>query len=317
MRVVLLHSFYQQRGGEDAVVESELALLRRYGHDVTPYFRSNDVMSTLGKPAALLRTTWSQEDRRAVSRLLAEVRPDVLHVHNTFQAVSPSILWAAAEQGVPVVQTLHNFRLICPQAMLLRHDRVCEDCIGHVPWRGVVRACYRESRVQTAALVSMLMLHRGLGSYGRHVARFIALSEFSKVKLVEGGLDPARICVKPNFYEGSAMPKDGPRERGLFVGRLSREKGVEVLLGAARDHGMRGIDVIGDGEAYAGAVREVFGPAAKGFLPSDAVMTHMQSAAFLVVPSICYENFPRAIVEAFACGVPVIASAMGAMAEIV
>jgi glycosyltransferase involved in cell wall biosynthesis len=227
------------------------------------------------------------------------------------------VLWAAAAVGVPVVQTLHNFRLLCPQAMLLRNDHVCEDCVGHVPWRGVVRACYRQSRMQSAALSSMLMVHRWLGTYNRHVARFIALSEFSRSKLIEGGLPAEKIVVKPNFVEVEHTPTECDRTRGLFVGRLSREKGVEVLLQAAKQHGLAQVDIVGDGEAYRDEVRQVFGAAFHGFKPLEQVMQSMSQAAFLILPSICYENFPRSIAEAFACATPVVASNMGAMAEIV
>lgn len=317
MRVLQLHSYYQLRGGEDAVVEAERELLVAHGHDVRVHCSNNAVMSEIGALRAAARTVWSQHDHAAVTRLLADWRPDVVHIHNTFQAMSPSVIWAAARAGVPVVQTLHNFRLICPQAMLLRQDAVCEDCVGHVPWRGVVRACYRQSRLQTAVLASTVVLHRAVGTYDRHVARFIALSDFSRRKLIEGGLDGSRIVVKPNFYETDLMPSFEGRRGGLFVGRLSREKGIEVLMQAAGTHGMQGVTVIGDGPAYADAVAACFGAHWLGFQPLSSVVARMQQSAFLVLPSICYENFPRTIVEAYACGLPVIASAMGAMAELV
>lgn len=317
MRVLQLHSYYQLRGGEDAVVEAERDLLASRGHEVRVHCSNNAVMSEIGPLRAAARTVWSAQDHAAVTRVLAEWRPDVVHIHNTFQAMSPSVIWAAARAGVPVVQTLHNFRLICPQAMLLRQEAVCEDCVGHLPWRGVVRACYRQSRLQTAVLASTVVLHRAAGTYGRHVARFIALSDFSRRKLIEGGLDGERIAVKPNFYETDETPLFEGRHGGLFVGRLSREKGVEVLMRAAREQGMQGITVIGDGPEYAQSVSDCFGAGWLGFQPLDEVVAKMRRAAFLVLPSICYENFPRTIVEAYACGLPVIASAMGAMAELV
>lgn len=317
MRVLQLHSYYQLRGGEDAVVEAERELLLAHGHEVRVHCSNNALMSDIGPLRAAARTVWSRDEHAAVARLLADWRPEVVHIHNTFQAMSPSVIWAAARAGVPVVQTLHNFRLICPQAMLLRQDAVCEDCVGHLPWRGVLRACYRQSHLQTAVLASTVVLHRAVGTYDRHVARFIALSDFSRRKLIEGGLDGSRIAVKPNFYEADAAPVFDGRVGGVFVGRLSREKGIEVLMAAAREHGMRGVTVIGDGPAYAEAVSACFGPGWLGFQPLSEVVSRMQQAAFLVLPSICYENFPRTIVEAYASGLPVIASAMGAMAELV
>ena len=317
MRILLVHSYYQLRGGEDAVFEAERDLLLSRGHDVRTYVVNNRLMSELSPLGAAVRTIWSFEDRARLASVLADWRPDVMHVHNTFQAMSPSVLWAASRASVPIVQTLHNFRLICPQAMLLREERICEDCVGKVPWRGVVRACYRQSHLQSAALATMVVVHRAIHTYDRHVARYIALSQFSRKKLIEGGLNGQLIDVKPNFYETSQTPTEGHRSGGLFVGRLSREKGIEVMLKAGRDHGMRGMTVIGDGPAFAEPVRAHFGAAYVGFQPLDQVMRHMQSAAFLVLPSICYENFPRTIVEAYASGLPVLASAMGAMAELV
>lgn len=317
MRILLLHSHYVHRGGEDAVFEAERDLLRAHGHEVRTHEVRNELMSGLNPLQAASRAIWSGASYTAVRELVRAWRPDVVHAHNTFQALSPSVLSAAAREGLPVVQTLHNFRLMCPQAMLLRHEQVCEDCVGKVPWRGVVRACYRDSHLQSAALATMLMAHRALGTYERHVTRFIALSEFSRRKLMEGGLDGERISVKPNFYETDRVPSFEARDGGLFVGRLSREKGVEVLLRAARDHGLEGVAVIGDGPEFGEVMRVQFGTAWLGFQPLEAVLSHMARAAFLVLPSICYENFPRTIVEAYASGTPVIASAMGAMAELV
>lgn len=317
MRILMMHSHYAQRGGEDAVFEAELEMLRAHGHEVRTHEVSNELMVRLTPVQAASRTIWSRESHQVVRELVRGWRPDVAHVHNTFQALSPSVLSAVAGEGVPVVQTLHNFRLLCPQAMLLRNQQLCEDCVGKVPWRGVMRACYRDSHLQSAALATMLMTHRLLGTYSRHVARFIALSDFSRRKLIEGGLDGARISVKPNFYETDRQPSFDSRDRGVFVGRLSPEKGVEVLLRAARDHGLTGVNVIGDGAEFREAVRAEFGAAWLGFLPLDAVMSQMARASFLVLPSVCYENFPRTIVEAYASGTPVIASAMGAMAELV
>jgi len=317
MKVLLVHSFYQQYGGEDAVVEAELALLRDRGHEVETWFSHNRVMSELSPLKAAARTIWSTADHDGITQLMQRFKPDVVHVHNTFQSLSPAVIKAASRAGAAVVQTLHNFRLICPQAMLLRHGRICEDCVGHVPWRGVARACYRGSVAQSAALTAMVMVHRGLGTYQHGVDRFIALSQFSRQKLIEGGLPGARIVVKPNFFEWADEPVEEGRQGGVFVGRLSAEKGIEVLLQARQSHGLDGVDVIGHGEAFQSDVARLFGSHYLGFQPLDSVVKRLRSARFLVLPSICYENFPRTIVEAFACGVPVVASRMGAMAELV
>lgn len=317
MKVLLVHSFYQQYGGEDAVVEAELALLREHGHEVETWFTHNRIMSELSPLKAAVRTIWSTDAHECITKLVDRFKPDVVHVHNTFQSLSPAVITAAARAGAAVVQTLHNFRLICPQGALLRQGRVCEDCVGRAPWLGVARACYRRSLAQSAALTTMLMVHRGLGTYQRGVDRFIALSQFSRQKLIDGGLPGELIDVKPNFFEWTDDPVEEGRSGGVFVGRLSAEKGIEVLLQARRSHGLDGVDVIGHGEVYQSDVARLFGAHYLGFQPLDSVVRRLRSASFLVLPSICYENFPRTIVEAFACGVPVLASRMGAMAELV
>lgn len=317
MRVLLAHSYYQQHGGEDSVVEAELALLRDHGHEVETCFEHNNCMSELSPPQAARRTIWWSQGHAAMRKMVRAFKPDVVHVHNTFQALSPAVLQAVSAEGVPLVQTLHNFRLICPQAMLLRDGKVCEDCVGKPPWRGVVRGCYRGSVAQTAVLSGMLLVHRALGTYASEVDRFIALSEFSRRKLIEGGLPADRIAVKPNFFDWPESPVVEGRAGGLFIGRLSQEKGIGVLLAARREHGLSDVTVIGGGEAYEHEVAQAFGAAYMGFQPLDAVVARLRQASFLVLPSICYENFPRTIVEAYACGVPVLASRMGAMAELV
>jgi glycosyltransferase involved in cell wall biosynthesis len=216
---------------------------------------------------------------------------------------------------VPVVQTLHNFRLMCLNALFLREGKVCEDCMGQLPWRGVARACYRGSHTASAALAGMLTLHRGLGTYRNKVARYIALNEFCRGKFIEGGLPAERVVVKPNFVDFEA-PELSPRAGLLFVGRLSVEKGVTTLAAAMALAPTVQLRVAGDGPE-AGLLDGVAGVTRLGSLPGEAVRTEMSRAAALVVPSIWYENFPRTIVEAFACGLSVIASRIGALADIV
>lgn len=321
-RILIVHNAYQHRGGEDAVVEAETALLRAHGHAVEVYTRSNDDVDGLSPLSLARQTLWSGRTARELAQVIGRFRPDVVHAHNTFPLISPSLYWAAARAGVPVVQTLHNFRLMCLNALFLREGRVCEDCMGHLPWRGVARGCYRDSRAASGVLAGMLTLHRGLGTYRHKVARYIALNEFCRGKFIEGGLPAERVVVKPNFVdwkeEGSGFKGQGSRgEPGLlFVGRLSVEKGVAVL-GAAMGL-LPGVclRVAGDGP-QAGLLDGVPGVTRLGSLPSAAVRAEMAQALALVVPSVWYENFPRTIVEAFACGLPVIASRIGALADIV
>lgn len=316
-RILVVHNAYQHRGGEDSVVEAEIALLRGHGHEVATYFRHNDDINAMSKPALAMRTLWAADTQAIVGRMIRDFRPDLIHAHNTFPLISPALYWAAARAGVPVVQTLHNFRLLCPQAMLLRDGQVCEDCVGHFPWRGVVRRCYRDSAAQSGVLAGVLGLHRALGTYRDKVTRYIALNDFCRDKFVAGGLPAERIAVKPNFVDVPAPEDDGiARSGGLFVGRLSAEKGIAILAAAMERLPGRILDVIGTGPETP-LVTDSPGLRAWGGKTQEEVLHAMGRTAYLVMPSICYENFPRTLVEAFARGLPVIASRLGALAELI
>lgn len=315
-RVLIVHNRYQQRGGEDAVVDDEARLLSKRGHPVEVYTRHNDEIGVASHVALAKQTMWSTRTTNDLGTLLGKFKPDVIHVHNTFPLISPSLYWAATHAGVPVVQTLHNFRLLCPQAMFLREEKVCEDCLGRVPWRGVARGCYRGSVAQTAVLASMLVLHRGMGTFACKITRFIALSEFSRRKFVEGGLPEKAIAVKANFVERPLSDANLARQGFLFVGRLAPEKGIAVMAAAMRQVPQAGLNVIGEGPdaVKLAGLDNVW---VLGVRDSVAVQSAMLQSVALVLPSLCYENFPRTLVEAFAAGLPVIASRLGAMAELV
>lgn len=316
LRILLVHNYYQSRGGEDAVVEAELDLLRGHGHEVRTYFRSNADIDRQPYAATAVQTLWSSRSRREVRALLRDFAPHVMHVHNSFPLISPSVYGAAAEAGVAVVQTLHNFRLLCPQAMFLREDRVCEDCLGHLPWRAVAHACYRGSRLQSAAVAGMLTLHRAMGTWQTKVHRYIALNEFCRQKFISAGWPAQKIAVKPNFVD-FPPPGDAPRSGFLFVGRLSPEKGIHTLATASAAFPAAEVLVAGAGPE-ADRLRAM-APSAKllGALDASAVQAQMARATALVMPSIWYENFPRTLVEAFASGLPVIASRLGALQDLV
>jgi glycosyltransferase involved in cell wall biosynthesis len=323
-RVLVAHNRYQHRGGEDTVVESEIALLRAHGHAVEVYTRSNDDVAGQSRLALAGQTLWSQRTAYELEALITRFRPDLIHAHNTFPLLSPSLYWAAQRAAVPVVQTLHNFRLICLNALFLREGEVCEDCMGHVPWKGVTRACYRGSRLASAALASMLVLHRGLGTYRNKVSRYIVLNEFCRDKFIEGGLPAERVVVKPNFVDWdeprivpSPFPEGGGEKRGLlFVGRLSAEKGIATLAEAMQLVPSAELRVAGDGPE-AGRLEGVLGVVRLGSLSGAAVRIEMGRALALVVPSIWYETFGLVAIEAFACGTPVVASRIGALATLV
>lgn len=315
LKILVCHNAYQQRGGEDTVVEAEIELLRSRGHSVDVYLKDN---SSIGQTPALKlakETLWASSSYSDISRLLRGLKPDVIHVHNTFPLISPSLFWAADRGKVPVIQTLHNFRLMCPQAMFLRDGKVCEDCLGTVPWRGAARGCYRGSVLQSTVLAGMVTVHRAMGTWQNKVTRYIALNEFCRSKFIEGGLPAERLAIKPNFVDFEP-PAPAERQGFLFVGRLSSEKGVDVLVDAQSRVTGSTLRVAGTGPD-APLLNEVPGLTALGSLQMEQVRHEMSAATALVLPSIWYENFPRTLVEALGCGLPVIASRIGALAELV
>lgn len=316
MRVLVVHNAYQQAGGEDAVVRAETALLRAHGDVVASYARSNDELRRTAAPKAAIDALWSTGARADVDAICRSFQPDVIHVHNTFFVISPAIYWTAARRRIPVVQTLHNFRLICAQGTFLRDGAPCEDCLGKLPWRPVLRRCYRGSASESALMAGVLAGHALLGTWRDKVTRYVALSEFARERFIAAGLPAERIRVKPNFVEGG--PRQLPRVRhgGLFVGRLTTDKGVGVLLEALRQCGPAEVRVAGTGPLQS-LVAQQLGEAYMGFATADQVAVRMREAAFLVLPSIGHEQMPVTVLEAFAHGLPVIASRRGALAGMV
>ncbi len=313
-RVLVVHNRYLHRGGEDVVVDAEIALLRAKGHDVALFERSSEQLSE--SPLSMARElVWNSKISAELEQAAAAFDPDVVHVHNTFPFISPAAYTAV--QGRPVVQTLHNFRLLCPQAMLLRKGKVCEDCVGKMPWRGVLHGCYRSSRMHSAAIAGMLVAHRAIGTWRTRVTRYVALNEFGRIKFIEGGLPAGRISVKPNFVDAPSLSLSEPREGFLFVGRLAPEKGIGLLAEAAISlAGSASVRVAGSGPEDALLVTT---PNVKvlGALSAAEVMAEMSRAQALVMPSLWYETFGLVIIEAFAAGLPVIASRLGSMATLV
>jgi glycosyltransferase involved in cell wall biosynthesis len=317
--VIVVHNYYVHSGGEDQVVRAESALLSARGHTVVPFVRDNrDIGGMMaGRLAAM--TLWNREVYRELRQLIRRHAPLAVHVHNTFPLVSPSVYYAARDEGVAVVQTLHNFRLVCPNGLLFRDGRPCESCVGKkVAWPAVVHACYHDSRPTTAAKVAMLTVHRARGTWSHVVDTYVALSEFSRDRFVEGGLPADRVVVKPNFLADDPGPGAHDGRFALFVGRLSREKGLRVLLDAwerlATDRAPA-LKVVGTGPAR--PQQSPPGVEWLGQQPTSRVLELMQRASVLVLPSECYENFPMTLAEAYATGLPVIASRIGSLAGLV
>jgi glycosyltransferase involved in cell wall biosynthesis len=321
MRILLVHNYYCQPGGEDEVYASEAALLEREGHLVGRFTVHNNTLAGRNLLQLGVDTVWSTTASNQLRRKIAEVRPDVIHFHNTFPQVSPAAYYVARRAGIPTVQTLHNYRLICPSAILYRGGSVCEDCVEKVVrWPGILGACYRESRMATGTTVAMLAAHRAAGTWHKKVSVYIALTEFARSKYIEGGLPRQRIVVKPNFMVADPRKGEGG-SRFLFVGRLTEEKGIRTLLEAWRLlNGSLELDIVGDGPLAAEVAKgaeEIPGIHWLGRQPKDAVLARMRSSLCVIIPSLWYEAFPMIVVEAFATGLPVIASNHGSLRSLI
>src|SRR5882672_11376204 len=235
MKIAIVHNTYQQPGGEDAVVAEETRLLESHGHQVVSYRRSNHELDGMSKARLLLQVkdvVHSTSSKREVRELIRTEKPDIVHIHNTFLMISPSAYEACEEEAVPIVQTLHNFRLLCPAGTFNRAGYVCEECIGGNFWSGIRHGCYRDSSAMTSAVALMLKFHQIQGTWNRSIDGYVALSEFARSKFINGGLPAGKIHVKPNFVGTDPGPENGPAEHVLYVGRLAPEKGVDVLLSA-------------------------------------------------------------------------------------
>jgi glycosyltransferase involved in cell wall biosynthesis len=322
MIILSVHNSYQQPGGEDEVFRQEAQLLEQHGHQVIRCQAHNDEVAGKSSLELLAKTIYNTDAYRRVRALIKESRPDVMHVHNTFPLLSPAVYYAAAKESIPVVQTLHNYRLMCAPGTLHRDNRVCEQCLGKlVPWPAVLHACYRGSRPASAATAVMLTTHRLLKTYRNAVTTYIALSDFAVSKFAEAGIPKDKIVVKPNFV--SPDPGRGVEVGGhcIFVGRLQPEKGILTLLNTWNRHAPPfDLEIAGDGDlasAVADAAKQNPRIHWHGRLPKAQLHERMKQAAALLAPSTWYEPFGVVVIEAFAMGVPVIASKMGALASLI
>jgi glycosyltransferase involved in cell wall biosynthesis len=321
MRVLICHNFYQQPGGEDQVFAAESDLLRRYGHEVQTHTVHNDEVEFQGRLKLAASTIWNRSAATDIAERVRKHRAHVVHFHNTFPLLSPSVYSAARGAGAAVVQTLHNYRLICPSANLFREGKPCEKCLGRFPLPGVAHACYRGSRAATAVTAAMLGIHRALGTYAHQVDAYIAVTQFARDKFLEAGFDGAKFHIKPNFLDPDPGEGSGDGQYALFVGRLSEEKGIRTMLEAWKTAGNTiPLKICGDGP-LADLVRQAVARESSiqwlGRRSPAEVIEMMGRATMLVFPSLWYEGFPRTIVESLARGTPVIASNLGSMKEII
>lgn len=320
--VVLAYHHFRTPGGDAALFDAEARLLRRNGWRVVTVTDATPSTLRVGERLALgANAVWSRRWHRRSHALMRRIRPDVVHVHNVFPGMSPSILPAAREAGAKVVMTLHDLRLVCPNALCFRDGAPCEDCVGRpVAWPALVHGCYRGSRVETTAPVAMLAVHRALGTWDRAVDGFVAPSRFQRERLVRGGLPADRIRVVPNFVDPDPGPRRGTGSYCLFLGNLTEHKGVRTMLdawsGLGREVPLKVAGTFPSGRERATLFREVPGVEWLGRRSRDEVVRLLRGARLLLVPSRWHEVAPMAVLEAFAVGVPVVASRTGSLAEL-
>jgi len=323
MKILILHNRYKVSGGEESVVASEAQLLKEKGHDVILYELSNSriAQEMIFKKIFLpLRIIWSLSAYRQVRKLLRKQKPDIVHVHNTFFIMSPSVYYACRDERIPVVQTLHNYRFICPLGTLYRQGKICRECLDKGIFSSLKYNCGSKPVFWKMAMLPALKLHYMNNTFKKMIDTYIVLSDFSRVQFERSGFDSGKIKTKPNFISFDPGFSSETKEYALYVGRFSPEKGVDSLVKAWEGIDFLPLKIIGRGDckrlsdyALAHSINVEF----LGEKNNDEVFSYLKKAHFLIVPSLCNENFPRIIVEAFACGIPVLASDNGALSVII
>ncbi|MBN8639764.1 MAG: glycosyltransferase family 4 protein [Anaerolineae bacterium] len=323
MKIFLAHNYYQNPGGEDGAFKADAAILEAHGHDVHRFTMHNDAVKAMSRVQVIRATLWNQQVYQELRDLFTQHKFDVAHFHNTFPLISPAAYAAAQDSGVPVVQTLHNFRLVCPSAILYRDGHVCEDCLhSSLALPGILNGCYRGSRFQSGAVALLNTTHQVRKTWFTQVDRYIALTEFGRRKFIEAGFPAEKIAVRPNFLDADPGVRTGDGSYALFLGRLNPEKGVRTLLEAWRQIPQDiPLKIVGEGElkaeAQAAITQHGLNVELLGWRSPAEVLDLIKAARFVIFPSEWYETFGRVVIEAFACGVPVIASKLGASTETV
>jgi len=324
MRVLLVHNYYLNPGGEDVVFNNEYKLLKKHGIDVNKYSISNKELDQRSNLSQALNSIWSSSSYNTLMEILKSNNYDIVHVHNTHAVLSPSIFYACRENGVPAVLTLHNYRILCPKATLYRDNNVCELCVKkNFPYYAIYYKCYHNSTLHSIALSMSVAFHNNFGTYRRIVNQCIALTNFSRDLFVKSGIPNKKINIKPNFLESDPGFSRKRKNYFLFIGRITEEKGIKTLLNTWSLNNNYPLKIVGDGDLkeyvktkideesltnveYLGQVNS-----------SNKIIKLLKDSYCLILPSLWYEGFPMTIVESFATGTPVISSKIGSLAEIV
>jgi len=326
MRILVGHNYYKTHGGEDAVAQTEVQILKDQGHEVEIFDRNNDEldrMSVFSKLNHLFSLDWSKDSYSQLRQRIKEYKPDIVHFHNIYFMLSPAVYYACQDEGVAVVQSLHNFRPLCSNGLFYRDNQVCEECLENGLKAGVKHKCFRDSKILTRFVVRMLEKHRKRKTWHEKIDRYITATNFTRQKYIQAGFPGEKIRIKPNTFNLTATPDSQDKGYALFLGRLSHEKGIDILLEAYKyDKNLSPLKVLGDGPLRHDVEDFVRLHALDhvelcGFVDEDTCREYMQGAKVIIIPSKCYENFPRVVVEAFGYGIPVVCSELGSLKEII
>lgn len=325
LRILLIHNSYQDRGGEEILFETERRLLAARGHEILEYRRANDEIrhaTTVERLTLPLRTVWAWDSYFDVHNICMEKRPAVALTFNTLPLVSPAVVYACHSARIPLIQHIQNYRMICAAGTLFRDGGICEECVDHGAWRGVMHGCYRGSHIATAIVAAHTAVHQVAKTWSQKVDAFIAPSAFIRDFAVRSGIPRGKIYLKPNCVDPDPGRRGEWERFALFAGRLSPEKGIWTLLRAwAQLDTHIPLRIAGNGplrrelEAFAND-RGMKNVTFLGALPHDEVLSLMKRSRLFVFPTECYEGFPMTVVEALACGAPILASHLGAILEL-
>ena len=323
MKVLMCHNYYQNRGGEDEVFEIEGELLRKHGHQVVQHTVHNDTIKQNNKLVTGLGAIWNQAANNKMKALIREEQPDLVHFYNTFPLFSPSVYYAVKKAGLPLVQSLHNYRLLCLNATFYRDGSICEDCLGKtLSLPGIRHACYHNSHLRSASVAGMHITHRILKSWHRKVDLFLLGStRFALDKFVQGGFSEDAFILKPNFVFPDPGVGEGKGAYVLFVGRFDETKGIDDLLSAWQSPTLTiPLKIVGDGPMLPEvrkSVQQLKHVDLLGRKSLTEMYELMKNARFLVFPSRWYEAMPRTIIDSLAVGTPVCAADTGAMRDLI
>ena len=312
-----------EHGGEDEVVKAEKSMLEEYGHEVFLFECANSEIKNFDLfhkiRLSLCDIYWSKTTYQSVKKIIQDKKPDIVHIHNTFLLISPSVYDACFEAQVPVVQTLHNYRFLCPAGTFYRKGYICEKCLPNKRIFCFLHRCWRSSFFLSCLLWRIVEVFYKKKIFSEHIKSYIALSNFSREMFIENGFPADRVFVKPNFLDVDPGYLESSEEYGLFVGALRDYKGIKTLVKAWNSlETQHTLKIIGDGPLR-GYIEKPSNNSIEllGSKTLRETMDYMKKARFVIVPSECYETFSRVSMESLACGVPVIASDIGALREMV